>query len=243
MEFPLGEFSEFGNLAREATPALNLSSIMSPMEFGDIMHSGVSDMSRFEPAMKAPAEEAPSKGGGFWGTLKDYAGPAANALGAASMVGQIPLMYMGMKAAGQGQEALEQAIQTQRQMAAPALEAEQQLYPAGTEALLTGNLPPQLETQVNNQVNQYEQQMLQQLTAQGMSPQQARAVISGQVEQMRNQLTMQAAQSLLGGAQSAGSGAHTGGYAEGQLGQNLYSTSSGVLQNAQNNLAQLLAQE
>lgn len=244
MDFNFGPmFNGLGDLVKDATPALNISSMMSPIEnigseLGDVMHSGMQGMSQLD----IPGAVKRS-GSGFLDALKEYAGPAANALGAASMIGQIPLSLMAMNTARQGQNAMEQAINTQREMAAPALAAEQQLYPAGVEGLMTGQLPPQLQTQVNNQVNQYEQQMLEQLTAQGMSPQQARAVISSQVEQMRNQLTMQAAQSLLGGAQSAGSGAHTGGYSEGQLGQGLYGTASNVISNAQNNLSRLLASE
>lgn len=170
-----------------------------------------------------------------------YAEPAAKVLGGLGLAAQVPLGLMSLNIARQGQKALQQGVQTEEALARPAIAAETALLPAGTEALMTGQLPPELQTQVNMQVNQTEQAMLQQLEAQGINPDTARAMITGQIEQLRNQLTLQAAQSLLSGGGSAGTLGQQTGLVGGNLGTTEYQTATGALTGANQALMQLMA--
>lgn len=222
----------FGSNAMQVPTDLLRSSYKTgaPLNLSPTVQAGIQDA---EPGLF-------SKLGSGMKTASEYAGPVANLLGGLGMASSIPLGIMSMETAKKGQEAMQQGVNTAERMAAPAIASEEQLMPAGTSALMTGQLPPELQTQVDNQVNQYEQSMIQNLVSQGINPDTARSMIAGQVQQMRNQLTMQSAQSLLGGGQGVAGIAGEGSQIGGSQGSNLYGTSTNALYNSQNSLSRLL---
>src|SRR5215472_11757962 len=171
-------------------------------------------------------------GGGGGGSWLDYIKPAAAGIGALSMAGQIPLGILAQNVARQGQKGLQSAVQTEQAAAAPAIAAENALLPAGTQALLGGQLPPELQQSVDTQVEQWKAAQLQNLANAGVGAKEAQAMIAQQEAQLRNQLTLQAAQSLMeGGTTATQIGSYAGGQA-GQLGQQEMSIAGNAVTNA-----------
>jgi len=187
----------------------------------------------------AGAGSGPLAGGGLnlnqqpnTGSWTDYIRPAAAGIGALSMAGQIPLSILAQNVARQGQKGLQSAVQTEQAAAAPAIAAENALLPAGTQALLGGQLPPELQQSVDTQVEQWKAAQLQNLANAGVGAQEAQAMIAQQEAQLRNQLTLQAAQSLMEGGTTA---TQIGSYAAGQggqLGQQEMSIAGNAINNA-----------
>lgn len=167
---------------------------------------------------------------GFMDTIARYASPVSQLLGAGAAIAQIPLSLKSIEASGSGQRQLERgagqasaASDTAAAAAAPALASGKSLVPAGTAALMTGTLPPELQASVDQQINQVRNQMLQRLVTQGIDPATAEAMIADQMTQLKTQLTLQTAQQLLGGGdqmlRSASGSAGTSAYAGGTAGQ------------------------
>src|SRR5207237_10713596 len=115
--------------------------------------------------------------------LSGLARQVAPILGVASAGAQIPLQLAGLSEAARGRRALESGVRTQQAAAAPAIAAEQQLFPVGTAALLGQPLPPQLEAAIQAQVNQARQTRLQQLVSAGTDPATAQAMVETEMQQ------------------------------------------------------------
>lgn len=184
---------------------------------------------------------APTSGGGdnAGSTFAKYAQPVAASLGGIAALAQIPLGVASLNVSRQGQRALTQGAQTANAAAQPALAAESQLMPAGTKALLGGGLPANLQMQVDTQVEQAKNAMLQQLVNQGIDPATAEAMIAEQVANLKNNLEIQMAQSLLTGGSAAASGAVWGAGTTGQLGGQELNTANQAIYGANNSLARL----
>jgi hypothetical protein len=240
----LGNFSlnpmslgSMSGLANEAMPGMSAPMMGFPAISPEAGTTNPGSFGSFSnPGLGAGSGDG-GGGGTNWGAMAKTALPF---LQAGAGLAQIPLGVEALNIARQGQKATQAGIRTAQEAAQPMITAEQQLLPAGTNAMLSGKLPPQLQTQVDNQVNQQRQAMLQQLASAGIDPATAEAMIQGTLEQLRTQLTTQYAQSLLSGGTSLGQGGNLGG-TSGNLGTQELNTASQALQGANQSLNRVLA--
>ena len=203
-----------------------------PTSMGDIGQYAVNLPGTFSGT---PTGEA----GGSLAGLSEMARTVAPILGVGTSLAQIPLQVASLSEAGRGRKALESGMQTAQAAAAPAIAAEQALLPAGTKGLLTGELPPELEANVQHQVNQVRQARLAQLTKAGIDPATAEAMIATELQELEHTLRLQAAQSLLGGGMGvAGQAAGAAGTA-GELGLSEFTTAGQSLSEANRALLRL----
>lgn len=215
---------------------------------GDIIGKGVDMSGRgldfTNPSSITDGGSAPSGGGGGggWG-LKDISGMArdvAPILGVGTTLAQIPLQVSALNQAGRNTKIAQEAATTAQRAAAPGIAASERLTPAGTDALLTGKLPPGLEAAVNEQVNQVRQQLLQHLVSQGIDPATANSMIEQQMAELRNTLTLQYAEGLLGGGSTTGGQAIQASQAAGAISGNLAGAEGASLQAANQALGHLV---
>lgn len=191
-------------------PSFNFPNFGADLNIGNLAGaSGMGNLNFGGLNFGSPDTSTPGTGGGGagGGTGFDWRGAvkdASSVLGLGTQIAQIPLSIGSLSQAGRANKAVESSIATSQRAAAPGIAASEKLLPAGTDALLTGKLPPELEAAVNNQVNQVKQQLLQHLVSQGIDPATANSMIEGQLAELRNQLTLQYAESLLGGGSAAG---------------------------------------
>src|SRR5262249_13940534 len=118
--------------------------------------------------------------------LGDLTGLAKAGLG----IAQIPLSVSALNQAASARRSLDRSVSTAQQSAqsaqtaaAPAVAASGPLITAGSQALLGGGLPPEIEANINEQINNYRSTKLDQLVRQGVDPMQARAQIETEVQQ------------------------------------------------------------
>lgn len=194
------------------------------------------------PPTPSPTDLAgKGEGGSSTGsTIAKWAQPVSQMLGGVAAISQIPLTLAGLNISKQGQKIQQNAANTAQAAAGPAVAAEAALLPAGTKALMTGQLPPELEAQVEQQVNQVKQTMLQQLVNQGIDPATAESMIADQLTQLKTNLTIQMANSLLQGGSASASGATWGAGTAGNIGGAQYSTANQSLLQSQQALMRLL---
>jgi hypothetical protein len=246
---PLASDINIGSLAGEAVPnlAADFGSQLGTMGRLNLSPSAVPNIAStsgsIDPSIanwgSQIASDVPT-GGSFLNTVGEYAKPVSAVLGGMGAAAQIPLGLMSLNIARQGQKAQQAGIQQAEAAAAPQIAAEQKLLPAGTDALMTGQLPPELQQQVDTQMAQTKAALLQNLSSAGIAPDTAEAMIAGQLAQLKNQLTMQAAQSLLtGGGGVAGGG--TTAIQAGQLGGTSANNANQALQNANQSLTRAIA--
>lgn len=229
--------SDFMSGLGTATKDLNIGSLVPETGLAEMFGPTRANL----PAMDVSGFGGMGSGGGGkptdWNSLIKLAG---GGLGLAGSLAQIPLGIAGLDVARRGQKALEKGAETAQAAAAPKIAAEQRLLPAGTDALLTGKLPPELQSQVDLQVNQAKEQMLQNLTRSGIDPATAEAMIQGQLDQLRTQLTTELGQSLLSGGSTVGDGGSVG-VQGGQLGSQELQVANQSLQGANQALNRVLA--
>ncbi len=186
-----------------------------------------------------PTPATPSVGGAME-NVASYAKMAAPILGGLTTAAQIPLQIAGLSEAGRGRKSLERGVQTMERAAAPQIAAEEKLLPAATEALLTGQVPPAVEADIQNKVNAWEQTQLQNLTAQGIDANTARAMLAQHRTQLETTLRMQWAQSAMQMGEGAAGGAVGAATGAAGFGGEEYMTAGQALQNANLSMYKLL---
>lgn len=228
------------------SPSFNLPefNLYPNFNYSSMVPSGLTDMNvggfNFGGPSTAPERGTPpTPEKSTFQKISDYAETAAPILGLGVTAAQIPLQLAQLSQTGRAQKSLEGAVSTERAAAAPGIAAEERLLPAGTEALLSGTLPPELQAAVDDQVNSTKQQMLQQLEQAGIDPVSANAMIETQLQELRTQLTLQYANALMTGGMSAGGIAASSAQAGGVLSAG--AASANPLQAANQALARLTA--
>jgi hypothetical protein len=193
-----------------------------------------------DPMGPGPGAPPTPSFGGAMENLSYYAKQAAPILGGLTMGAQIPLQIAGLSEATRGRKALERGVQTQERAAAPQIAAEEALLPAATEALLTGKVPDAVEADIQNKVNAWEQTQLQNLSAQGIDANTARAMLAQQRTQMEQTLRMQWAQTTAQTGEGAAGGAVTAAGGAASFGSEEYQTAGQALANANQSMYRLL---
>jgi hypothetical protein len=181
-------------------------------------------------------------GGGF--NFSDISGYAKQALpflqlGSAGLGAYTGIR--GMQQAGQQQGFLTSAEKTAQSAAAPALAAGQQLLPAGTSALLGGNLPPALEATVNQWKNNWRTQLRQYAAKAGIPESTMMAQYEGIIESQAQELRAQLAQGMITSGTSALQPAIQASQVQGQMALHQGDTTTAAISNANAALAKLLA--
>ena len=203
---PISGGQDLGDLGLWDPGSMGLGSL------GDLGNLNVPDVMQLPGA--ADAIQAGTGGadslGGVGSMLSGLSGLAKDALPFLQLGTQGLGMYSGirgMQTAGQQANLLKSAQHTQQQAAAPLLAAGQSLTPAGTQAVMGGPLPPQLESVVNAWTQGHIAQMRQQFASMGIQDsgmiQEAEAAITQSAQLLRAQL----AQGLLQSGEQAALGA------------------------------------
>lgn len=199
-----GQEFDFGGAAADfAAPAGLGQDISSYLPSGGGGFSGM-NLSPGTALSTGPFCEMGGGGGGF--SFGDLAGYAKQALPFLQLGSQGLGAYtgiQGMLEAGRQNKNLQAAQNTAQGVAAPALAAGQQLIPAGTQALLGGQLPPALESTVNQWMNNWRTQIRQFAARSGIDASTMLAQYEGLIQSQAQELRAQLAQGLL----SAGTGA------------------------------------
>lgn len=241
-----------GSFAPPSLPSFNVPNFGADLNIGNL--AGQSGIGGFNPDLnmggvnfgspdtyQPGSPGAPPPPGGT--NLHDIGGMAkdvSSILGVGTGLAQIPLQVSALNQAARNTKIAEGAASTASRAAAPAIAASERLTPAGTNALLTGTLPPELEAAVNNQVNAVKQQLLQHLVSQGIDAATANSMIEGQIAELRNTLTLQAAEGLLGGGATTGNQAVSAAGTAGQISGNLAGAEGNSLSAANQALGRLV---
>lgn len=192
-------------------------------DFGGSFSSGgdFAPISSYLPSSGAavdPTAFSGAMGGGGGGFLSDLSGYAKQVLPLLQLGTQGLGAYTGIRGMLEGQQQqgyLNQAQKTAQQAAAPALAAGQQLIPAGTQALMGGQLPPALESTVNQWMNNWRTQIRQFAARSGIDASTMLAQYEGMIQEQAQQLRAQLAQGMIqsgtGALQPALQGAQIGG--------------------------------
>lgn len=146
-----------------------------------------------------------------------------------------------LNSAGKQQAAMDRAQRTSEAAAAPGVAAAGQLIPAGTQAMLGGPLPPELEAQVNQFVNNARMKARQTLAKMGITDSTAAAQMDSWIDQQAQELRAK----LAGGLVSTGAGVIPPGVT-GQAGQIATQQSGSInqaIQEAQRAMFNLLGQQ
>lgn len=151
------------------------------------------------------ATPAGGGGAGFGDWLSKIGSGIGSVAKAALPVAQLGATGMGifgginqMQQGAQQMDILKQQQRQQQRMAEPASQAGAALTGAGQQALLGGQLPPQLETMVQQRADQLRTQYRQYLASQGMTDSSAAVQMEGWIQQEVAKYRQELAESLYG---------------------------------------------
>src|SRR5262245_33724378 len=193
------------------------------------------------PAADPTAMSGPiGGGGGFLGDLSGYAKQVLPFLQLGTQGLGAYTGIQGMLQAGKHNQFLTSAQQTAQGAAAPALAAGQQLIPAGTSALMGGNLPPGLEATVNNWKNSWRQQLRNYYAKAGITDSTMMAQVEAQIEEQAQMLRAQLAQGMISSGTSALQPALQGAQIGGSLAERSGDTTTAAIAAANQALSRLL---
>jgi hypothetical protein len=181
-------------------------------------------------------------GGGFLDQLGGYVKQAlpfvklgTEGLGAYSGI-------RGMMDAQQQRGFVTSAEKTAQAAGAPGLAAGQQLIPAGTQAVMGGALPPQLEATVNNWKNNWRQQLRNYYARAGVQDSTMMATIEQTIEAQAQELRAQLAGNLLQSGLGAVAPALQGAQISGGLASHQQDATTAAITAANQALTRLLGQ-
>jgi hypothetical protein len=194
----------------------------------------------YTPAPGLGGPDSAGGGGSFLHSLSGLAKDVAPILGIGTSALGAYSGIKGMQYAGQQQNVLKNAQQTQQQAAAPLLSAGQALTPAGTQALLGGPLPPELESIATTWANNKKAQIRQTFASMGIQDSTMIDAALSVVDEEMMQLRANLAQGLLESGQGALGGAAQAVNPAGALAANQGTQAAQAIQNADAALAQML---
>jgi hypothetical protein len=176
-------------------------------------------------------------------TLGGYAKEAMPILQAGTTLGSGALGILGIQQAGQLTDIASKSAKTAQAAAKPAVASAQALTPAGTQALLGGPLPPELEAEVTAMMNNARAQIRQLAASLGIPEGTAEAQMEGWIQEQAATMRTQLAQGLLAGGTGATGAAVGAAGTAGELAGSQAASQTAAVTAANQALMRLLAQQ